>query len=74
MADAGTRARLGDREGALGWVFLTPTVVYVVALVGVPFGLAIAFAFSDVTSGDPSYDWARHRDGRELISPLGRKK
>jgi multiple sugar transport system permease protein len=58
MADNAARARLGDREGALGWFFLTPTVVYVVALVAVPFGLAIAFAFSDVTSGDPSYDWA----------------
>jgi multiple sugar transport system permease protein len=57
MAESAARARLGDREGALGWIFLTPTVVYVVALVAVPFGLAIAFAFSDVTSGDPSYDW-----------------
>ena len=58
MAERAARARLADREGALGWFFLAPTVVYVVALVAVPFGLAIAFAFSDVTSGDPSYDWA----------------
>ncbi len=58
MADAGgARVRLADRDGVLGWLFLAPTVVYVVALVAVPFGLAIAFAFSDVTSGDPSYDW-----------------
>jgi len=57
MAETAARARLADREGVLGWVFLIPTVVYVVALVAVPFGLAIAFAFSDVTSGDPSYDW-----------------
>ncbi|MGH8939762.1 MAG: carbohydrate ABC transporter permease [Actinomycetes bacterium] len=52
------RSRLADRDGFIGWVFLAPTVVYVVALVAVPFGLAIALAFSDVTSGDPSYDWA----------------
>ena len=32
------------------------------ALVAVPFGLAIAFAFSDVTSGDPSYDWVGLRN------------
>lgn len=51
------RRRLADREGALAWIFLAPTVVYVVALVAVPFFLAIAFAFSDVTSGDVSYDW-----------------
>ena len=59
---ARARRRLADRDGFLGWLFLAPTVVYVVALVAVPFGLAIAFAFSDVTSGDPSYDWAGFRN------------
>ncbi|MGH8892034.1 MAG: carbohydrate ABC transporter permease [Actinomycetes bacterium] len=59
---AAARSRLVDRDGFLGWVFLAPTVIYVVALVAVPFGLAIAFAFSDVTSGDPSYDWAGFRN------------
>jgi multiple sugar transport system permease protein len=57
-ATARVRANLRDREGALAWLFLAPTVVYIVALVAVPFALAIAFAFSDVTAGDPSYDWA----------------
>ncbi|MFD0852468.1 carbohydrate ABC transporter permease, partial [Actinomadura adrarensis] len=46
-----------DREGFLAWVMLLPAVVYIIALVGVPFLLAIAFAFSDVTTGDPSFDW-----------------
>jgi multiple sugar transport system permease protein len=64
---AGARARLVDRDGALGWLFLAPTVVYVVALVAVPFGLAIAFAFSDVTSGDPSYDWAGLENFRRVL-------
>ena len=50
--------RLADREGFLAWAFLVPTVAYIIALVGVPFVLAIAYAFSDVTTGDPSYDWA----------------
>ncbi|MGH3505805.1 MAG: carbohydrate ABC transporter permease [Nocardioidaceae bacterium] len=52
------KMQLRDREGFLAWVFLAPTVIYIVALVGVPFVLAIAFAFSDVTAGDPSFDWA----------------
>ena len=56
LADA--KVTLADREGVLAWLFLVPTVVYVVALVGVPFGLAIAFAFSDVTTGDPSQLYA----------------
>jgi multiple sugar transport system permease protein len=64
---AGVRVRLADREGALGWLFLAPTVVYVVALVAVPFGLAIAFAFSDVTTGDPSYDWAGLENFRRVF-------
>lgn len=56
------RRRLADRDGLLGRLFLVPTVVYIVALVAVPFFLAIAFAFSDVTSGDTSYDWVGFRN------------
>lgn len=54
----GPRRRLADRDGLLAWLFLMPSVVYVVALVAIPFVLAIGFAFSDVTAGDPSFDWA----------------
>jgi multiple sugar transport system permease protein len=50
------RARLADREGTLAWLFLMPSVVYIIALVGIPFVLAIGFALSDVTTGDPSFD------------------
>jgi len=56
------RRRLADREGALAWIFLMPSVVYIIALVALPFGLAIAFAFSDVSAGDPSFDWAGLRN------------
>jgi multiple sugar transport system permease protein len=38
-------------------VFLLPTVVYIVGLVAVPFFLAIAYSFSDVTAGQPIYDF-----------------
>lgn len=48
---------MADREGFLAWLFLVPTVVYIIALVGIPFALAIAFAFSDVTTGDASFNW-----------------
>jgi multiple sugar transport system permease protein len=53
---------LADRDGALAWIFLLPSVVYIIALVAVPFVLAIGFAFSDVTAGDPSFDWAGFRN------------
>ena len=51
------RRHLADSDSALAWLFLAPAVVYIVALVALPFGLAVAFSFSDVTGGDPSFDW-----------------
>ncbi|MGQ0777120.1 MAG: carbohydrate ABC transporter permease [Pseudonocardiales bacterium] len=65
QADAARRApgrRLADREGFLAWVMLLPAVVYIVLIVAVPFVLAVAFAFSDVTAGDPSFDWVGLRN------------
>jgi multiple sugar transport system permease protein len=50
-------AGLADREGFLARLMLLPAIVYILALVAVPFVIAIAYSFSDVTAGDPSYDW-----------------
>jgi multiple sugar transport system permease protein len=51
------RRGLADREGFLAWALLLPSIIYIVVLVGLPLLLAIAFSFSDVTAGDPSFDW-----------------
>jgi multiple sugar transport system permease protein len=56
------RARLADREGLLAPLFLLPAVVYIIALVAIPLLLALAFAFSDVTVGDPSLNWVGLRN------------
>jgi len=64
---AARRPGLADRDGALAWIFLVPSVVYVVALVAVPFALAIAFAFSDVTAGDASFDWVGLENFRRVF-------
>ena len=56
------RRRLADRDSALAWLFLMPSVVYILALVAVPFVLAVGFALSDVTAGDPSYDFVGFRN------------
>ena len=56
------RRRLADRDEALAWIFLLPSVVYIVALVAVPFFLAIGFALSDVTAGDPTFDFVGARN------------
>ena len=68
------RARLADREAFLGRVMLLPAVVYIIALVAVPFFLAIAYSVSDVTAGDPSYEFVGLRQYRTVIAdPVFRK-
>ncbi|MGH8265915.1 MAG: sugar ABC transporter permease, partial [Steroidobacteraceae bacterium] len=44
---------VGDREGLLGRLLLVPALVYIVALVGVPFFLAIGLSLASATVGDP---------------------
>lgn len=69
-ADRADRRRVAwvDREGFLATAFLLPSVVYILVLVGVPFFLAIAFSFSDVTAGDPSLNWAGLRNYRAIFA------
>lgn len=52
--EASLRPGIGDRESLLGWLMLAPSVVYIVALVGVPFFLAIALSLSSATVGNPT--------------------
>jgi multiple sugar transport system permease protein len=58
---------VADRDGALAWIFLMPSVVYILALVGIPFVLAIGLAVSDVTSGDPSFDYVGVENFRNIF-------
>lgn len=48
------RVGIGDRSIALGTLMLMPAVIYIIALVGLPFLLAIALSMSDATVGDPA--------------------
>jgi multiple sugar transport system permease protein len=56
-----------DRPGFLAPLMLLPSVVYIVALVAIPFFLAIAYSLSDVTVGDPSYDYVGLRNYRTVL-------
>jgi multiple sugar transport system permease protein len=64
---ASERRPLSDREGLLAPLFLLPAVVYVVALVAIPFCLAIAFSLTDVTAGDPSLDWVGFKNFDDIF-------
>jgi multiple sugar transport system permease protein len=56
-----------DREEFLGPLFLFPAVVYIVALVGIPFLIALAYSFSDVTVGNTSLDFVGLQNFRAII-------
>ncbi len=65
---------LFDRDGVLAPLMLLPSVVYILALVAIPFFLAIAYSVSDVTVGDPSYDYVGFRNFRAVLDdPVFRK-
>jgi multiple sugar transport system permease protein len=67
VASPRKRRYLFDREGVLAPLMLLPSVVYIVALVAIPFFLAIAYSLSDVTVGDPSYDYVGLRNFRAVL-------
>jgi multiple sugar transport system permease protein len=56
-----------EREGVLGPLMLAPSVLYILVLVGVPFFLAIGYSVSDITVGDPSFDFVGLRNFRAIL-------
>lgn len=48
---------LADNPKFLAGLFMSPAVIYIIALVGFPFVLAIVYAFSDITTGNPQLDF-----------------
>jgi multiple sugar transport system permease protein len=65
--DAPRSRHLADTEGFLGTLFLLPAVAYIVALVGIPFFLAIAYSVTDVTVGDTSLDFVGLENFRRIL-------
>ena len=59
-----------EREGVLGYLLITPAVLYILALVGYPFLLALWFSVSDASVGKPrgdfialgNFEWAIQTD------------
>lgn len=59
MPDSAThaprQAGITDRSTTLGTLMLAPAILYIVALVGIPFLLAIGLSLSNATVGDPGF-------------------
>ena len=56
-----------DREDLLGPLFLFPAVIYIIALVGIPFIIAIAYSITDVTAGNTSLDFVGLHNFRAIL-------
>jgi multiple sugar transport system permease protein len=56
-----------DREDLLGSLFLLPAVIYIFALVGIPFLIALAYSVSDVTVGNTSLDFVGLRNFEAIL-------
>jgi multiple sugar transport system permease protein len=64
---------LSDNPRFLAGLFMSPAVFYIIALVGFPFVLAIIYAFTDISTGNPDLEfvgWATFR--RVLADPVFR--
>lgn len=63
-----TSAGIKDRQGTLARLMIAPAIAYIVALIGIPFVMAILYSLSDVTTGDPSVDLVGLRNYREVFN------
>ena len=61
------RRTLADKEDLLGRLMLAPALLYVIVLVGVPFGLAVLLSFSSATSGSLDFSWVGWRNYLTII-------
>ena len=61
------RAGWLDEERRLGALLLAPAVIYIVALVGFPFVLAVLYSVSNVTVGSPALHFVGLRNFRLII-------
>lgn len=67
MFDADAAVGIRDREATLAKVLIAPAVLYIVAMIGFPFVLALLYSLSDVTTGDPTLRIVGLRNFRDIL-------
>ncbi len=67
LAANGRKRYLFENERVLAPLFMTPAVVYIIALVGFPFVLAILYSLTDVTVGDPTFEFVGLRTFERIL-------
>ena len=65
---AGRYAYLLDREDWLGRLMISPAVLYITALIGFPFLLALFYSVSDITVGSTSLNFVGLKNFKQIFS------
>lgn len=60
-------AGIADRQSVLARLLIAPAVIYIVALIGIPFVMAIMYSMTGVTTGDPSMRFVGLRNFRVIL-------
>lgn len=68
------RRYLSDNPRFLAGMFMSPGIIYIVALVGFPFVLSIVYAFTNISTGNPELNFVGWETfGRVLDDPVFRQ-
>lgn len=74
MTSLTNRRYLSDNPRFLAGIFMSPAIIYIVALVGFPFVLAILYAFTNISTGNPELNFVGLETfGRVLDDPVFRQ-
>ena len=67
------QAGIRDQSGLLAKLMIAPAILYVVAMIGIPFILALMYSLSDATTGEPNFRFVGLRTfGAALADPVFR--
>ncbi len=62
------RAGIRDQSALLAKLLIAPAILYVTAMIGFPFILAILYSLSDITTGDPTLRLVGMRNFRDILA------
>lgn len=66
-------AGIRDQAGLLAKLMIAPAILYVIAMIGIPFILALMYSLSDATTGDPNFRFVGLRNfAAALADPVFR--
>jgi multiple sugar transport system permease protein len=68
MTTAARKRYLSDNPRFLAGLFMSPAVIYIIALVGFPFVLAIIYSFTDISTGNPELDFVGFETFRRVLA------